>query len=233
MVWPVVWPGRLFVFAGSGRLVRPGWRWVAWSCSVCVAGCVPADPRGCVSENEAAATEAGNRSAGRRESGECGSEGRRTLSWLIVLAVLRRSVLCVVWEPSGSWGLRDCAVVFVAICLLPAVVGRCGVSWPECVVAVLCGLVGACAGACGVRFGSALARGGAALACRDCSFLVGVGVRWGLGIVLVPPPCLLLKVLAALVLDCAGEVEGSGRGLSCVIRWTCSSLILPRTQDCA
>ena len=41
---------------------------------------------------------------------------------------------------------------------------------------------------------------------------VGVGGRWGLDVVLVPPPRLLLKVLAVLVLSCAGRVEGSGRG---------------------
>ena len=41
---------------------------------------------------------------------------------------------------------------------------------------------------------------------------VGVGVRWGLGVVLVPPPRLLLKVLVVLVLSCAGRVEGSERG---------------------
>ena len=108
----------------------------------------------------------------------------------------------------------DCAVVFVAICLLPAVVGRCCVSWPGCVVAVLCGLAGACACARGVRFWCELARGGATVACRFLFPFVGVGVRWGLGIVLVPPPCLLLKVLAVSALSWAGRVEGSGRGLS-------------------
>ena len=71
-----------------------------------------------------------------------GAGGRRALCWLIVLAVLRRSVRLAGLGAVGTVGLRDRgtdAVVAVAICLLPAVVSWFGVSWPGSVVAVLCG----------------------------------------------------------------------------------------------
>ena len=152
-----------------------------------------------------------------------GSElaGRRTLGWLIVLAVLRWSACLAGLGAVGIVGLRDRgidAVVIVAICLLPAVVPWFGVSWPRCVVAVLCG---------GLRAGAVPAGGVAVVFARcwsasvlsggfnlDCSLLLGWVLGGAFGVILVPSSYLLLKVLAALELSRAGGVEGSGRGIS-------------------
>ena len=86
------------------------------------------------------------------------------------------------------------AVVIVAICLLPAIVVWFGVSWPGCVVAVLCGVL--CAGA--VPAGGVAVVFAGCWSARvlkgdnlDCSFICGVSVRWGSGVVLVLPYFLL------------------------------------------
>ena len=144
----------------------------------------------------------------------CGlwAEGRRTLGWLIVLAVLRRSVLLAVVGAVGIVGLGGLCKSFRSSRDLPAacdclsvrgvvarVYGcralRCCWCWSVWVLAV-------CAWVSEERGRST----------QSSQSYCGVGVRWGLGVVLVPPSCLLLKVLAALVLKWTGEVEGSGRG---------------------
>ena len=153
------------------------------------------------------------------------SAGRRTLSWLTDLAVLRRSVRPAGWGAVGTVGSRGCgsdAVVIVAICLLSAVVSWSGVSWPRCVVAVLCG--GLLAGAVLARWVAAVCAGcGCASVLKGgfdlvCSLLLGWVLGGAFGVILVPPSYLLLKFLAALRLSCVREVEGSGRGAASAVR---------------
>ena len=144
--------------------------------------------------------------------GDLRAEGRRTLSWLIVLDLLRRSVLLAVVGAVGIVGNGGLCKPFRLSRDLPA---ACVCLSVRCVVARVCGCraLRCCRCWCvWVLAVCAWVSGGGGRSKPRSQSYCGVGVKWGLGVILVPPSCLLLKFLAALVLSWTGGVEGSGRG---------------------